>query len=57
MKVRKIKLRFAPASLTARPRNPVAVALRSKRGGEHRKTNKALRRAASAALKNPMSGE
>ncbi len=57
MKVRKIKLRFAPASLTARPHNPVAVALRSKRGGEHRKTNKALRRAASAALKNPMSGE
>ena len=57
MKVRKIKLRFAPASRTAKPRNPVAMALRTKRGGEHRKTNKAARRAANAALKNAGSGE
>ncbi len=57
MKVRKIKLRFAPALRTAKPRNPVAMALRTKHGGEHRKTNKAARRTANAALKNPASGE
>lgn len=57
MKARKIKLRFAPASLTAKPRNPVAVALSTRRGGEHRKANKAVRRAANAALKPPVSGE
>lgn len=57
MKARKIKLRFAPASLTAKPRNPVAVALSTRRGGEHRKANKAVRRAANAALKTPVSGE
>ena len=39
MKVRKIKLRRA----LLKPRNPVAVALKSKRGGTHRKTSKALR--------------
>ncbi len=44
MKVRQYKLR--------KPRNPVAVALRAKRGGEHKKTNKALRRAANARLKH-----
>ena len=57
MKVRKIKLRFVPASVTLKPRNPVAAALKSKRGGDHRKTSKALRRAANAALRNPPSGE
>ncbi len=45
MKVRRIKLRSAP-----KPRNPVAIALANKRGGAHRKSNKALRRAANAAL-------
>ena len=45
MKVRQYKQR------TLRPpRNPVALALRAKRGGEHRKTAKALRRAANTAL-------
>lgn len=57
MKVRKIKLRFAPASLTAKPRNLVAVGLSTRRGGEHRKANKAVRRAANAALKTHVSGE
>ena len=50
MKVRQYKLRKPRA-----PRNPVAVALQSKRGGEHKKTNKALRRAANARL--PATGE
>ncbi len=44
MKVRRIKLRNAP-----KPRNPVAIALAHKRGGAHRKSNKALRRAANTA--------
>lgn len=48
MKVRRIKLRSVP-----KPRNPVAIALAKKRGGEHRKSNKALRRAANAALVRP----
>jgi len=48
VKVRRIKLRGA-----LKPRNPVAVALAQKRGGEHRKSNKALRRAANAALVRP----
>lgn len=40
MKVRQHKLR--------KPRNPLAQLLRAKRGGEHRKSNKAQRRAANA---------
>ena len=50
MKVRQYKLRKLRA-----PRNPVAIALQSKRGGAHKKTNKALRRAANARL--PATGE
>ena len=42
MKVRQFKLR--------KPRNPVAVMLRQKHGGEHKKSNKALRRAANTRL-------
>ena len=51
MKVRQYKLR--------KPRNPVAVMLRQKHGGEHRKRNKALRRAANARAKqgSGLSGE
>ena len=50
MKVRKIKLRFVPV----KPRNPVAVALMPRRGGEHRKTNKALRRTAKTHFQSEM---
>ena len=51
MKVRQYKLR--------KPRNPVAVMLRQKHGGEHRKSNKALRRGANARIKRGrgLSGE
>ena len=42
MKVRQYKLR--------KPRNPITVMLRQKRGGEHKKSNKALRRAANSRL-------
>ena len=48
MKVRRFKLRPLRA-----PRNPVAVALNTRRGGAHRKSNKALRRAAKARLPAP----
>lgn len=47
MKVRQYKQRKL-----RKPRNPVAVALRAKRGGEHKKSNKALRRAANARQKH-----
>ncbi len=46
MKVRQYKTRQL-----RKPRNPVAVALRARRGGEHKKSNKALRRAANARAK------
>ena len=45
MKVRQYKLRKLRP-----PRNPVAVALHAKRGGEHSESNKALRRGANIAL-------
>jgi hypothetical protein len=48
VKVRQFKLRALRA-----PRNPVAVALKTRRGGEHRKSNKALRRAANARRPGP----
>ena len=47
MKVRQYKQR--KLRKPRKPRNPVAVALRAKRGGEHKKSNKALRRAANAS--------
>ena len=46
VKVRQFKLR--------KPRNPVAVMLRQKHGGEHKKSNKALRRRDNARLKQTL---
>ena len=46
MKVRQYKLR--------KPRNPVAVLLRQKHGGEHRKSKKALRQRENAKLKHAL---
>ena len=49
VKVRQFKLRKL-----RKPRNPVAVMLRQKHGGEHKKSNKALRRRDNARLKQTL---
>ena len=52
VKVRQFKLRNLRK--LRKPRNPDAVMLRQKHGGEHKKSNKALRRRDNARLKQTL---